>query len=791
MKTEILTNWRFHLGDESDAWQPEYDDSAWRALDIPHDWQQEQPRSENEGGNQGFFPREAIAWYRKRLFIGEELRGRALTLWFDALMQYSTVWINGFELGRRPYGYIPVRYEITDHVNYGADNIIAVRLDTTSGGDRWYSGAGIIRKAYLYDQPLMRIVPDGLHILPKLNEDGTADIKASFKLCSGYSTPISTTLSVSVYAPQVGAQGMRLIWQSYRQIDAQPGETDELDIDFNIAGPVLWDVDSPHLYRLDCTLDGYDYSERFGIRSIRFDKDEGFFLNGRPFKLLGGNVHHDGGRAFGAYCPRELWVRRLKAMKECGCNTIRCSHNPHDPALYDLMDEMGFLCVDEYIDKWGRNDWSYQSEFFDEWHKRDITDWINRDFNHPCVIIWSVGNEVEYQYQDDVFYDTAKELAGIVRALDTSRAVSMALIGFNLPGFNDMTPMKKKTDAVVRLSKIMDVIMMNYCESFYAALHDAGIEAPLLGSEVFTIYRSCEGQFRQTVRQCPIKDDIFNKPYVIGGLIWTAVDYLGECSWPNHTWPGAFIDAAGFKKLRADYVRSIWSRKPMVRIAVYDPTDPWDRARNRWGFPQMRSHWNYKDADRFMDVAVMTNCSKVALYLNDDIVRWASPKGEADAMAHFVIPYLPGKVEVFGYDENGLAVAHDELRTSRGTLSAVLRAEKSVYEEGELALIEAWLLDEYGSPWVIDRPQIRVSVSGAGTLCALTNANFEDDGATENTCTFIDGHALIAVKCNAEGEVSVCADVEGVGGAKTVVHVKPPMRVEAVAGKVGFKAPED
>ena len=791
MKREILDNWRFHLGDEAEAWHMDFDDSQWREVSVPHDWQIEQQRVESAGGNQGFYPREGIGWYRKALYISEDMRDRILTIWFDALMQYSRVWINGQYLGERPYGYMPVRYDITEYIQYGRENVIAVRLDTTAGGDRWYSGAGIIRKAYLYDQPQLRIVPDGLHILPALDRKDAATVTVSMRWHSGYDMSVERTAKIAVYAPQRRAKGMKLIYQDEIAIAASKGEIGTAVFSFDIARPVLWDIDSPFLHELTCELDGCYYKERFGIRSIRFDKDEGFFLNGRMVKLLGGDLHHDGGEAFGAWCPRELWVRRLKAMKECGCNAIRCSHNPHDPMLYDLMDEMGFLCVDEYIDKWGRNEWSYQSRFFDEWHERDIVDWVNRDYNHPCVVIWSVGNEVEYQYQDEVFYKTAEELAGIVRSIDTSRAVSMALIGFNLPGFDDRTPMRKKTDAVVRLSKIMDVIMLNYCESFYAALHDAGLQAPILGSEVFTIYRSCEGQFRQNIRQCPIKSDIFDKSYVIGGLIWTAVDYLGECGWPNKYWPGAFIDVAGFKKLRADYVTSIWSAKPIVRIAIYDQADPWDRARNRWGFPQMRRHWNYKDVDRFMDVAVMTNCAKVALYLNDDVARWASPKDEADAMAHFVVPYIPGKLEAFGYDENGMAVAHDVIHTSMRKLSVILRPEQMEYEPGDLALVEVWLLDEFGNPWVIDRPWLKVDVGGAGHLRALTNANFEDDGATETSCMFIDGHALIYVAIDSEGYVDVRASVEQIGSVKTLIHSIRVARIDNAADKEEFKPPED
>ena len=790
MKQPILKDWRFLLADEQNAFEENFDDSAWRVLDVPHDWQIEQKRDESAGGNQGSYPSEGIAWYRKKVFIPEDQKGRAFTLWFDALMQYSKVWFNGTFLGERPYGYIPVRYEVTDLVKFGQENTIAVRLDTTAGGDRWYSGAGIIREAFLLDQPMMRIIPDGLHILPTVKEDSTADVSIEIAWKNGYKKAFSGAVSLSVYAPLQRGRGMNLLWEDKIEINAKAGEEGKSTIVFNVKKPVRWDVDNPRLYNLYATLDGYDYDERFGIRTIRFDKDEGFFLNGRNLKMIGADVHHDGGEAFGACCPKELWVRKLKALKRCGCNTIRMSHNPHDPVLYDLMDEMGFLCIDEYIDKWGRNDWSYQSLFFDEWHERDITDWVNRDFNHPCVVIWSVGNEVEFQYQDEIFYQTAQELAGIVRKLDNSRGVSMALIGFNMPGFNDLAPMEKKMAAVVRLSKFLDVIMCNYCESFYENMHNAGLEAPILGSEVFMIYRSCEGQFRQNIRKSPLTEDVFDKPYVCGACIWTGVDYLGECGWPNKYWPGAFIDVAGFEKPRANYIKAAWGKEPIVYGAFYDEADPWDRARNRWGFPQIRRHWNYKDIDRYMDMCVMTNCDKVALYLNDDVVRWDSPADHMDGMAHFVIPYLPGKIELFGY-KNGMPVAHDIIRTSEKKLSVVIRPEKNTYAVGELALIEAWLLDEFGNPWVIDRPWIKVEVEGAGTLRALTNANFEDDGATKDTCTFIDGHALICVNANEVGKIKIRVSAEDIGAAEAIVNVKEPIVVKVGPGREAFKNPED
>ena len=791
MKQPILNDWRFFLGDAADAYQTDFDDSSWRILSIPHDWQIEQPRTEAAGGMQGGYPHEGIGWYRKKLTISEDMKGRALTLCFDALMHGSKVWFNGQFLGERPYGYVPVRYEITDLVQYGRENTLAVRLDTTDGGDRWYSGAGIIREAFLLDQPLMRITPDGLHVLPEVNEDGTCRVTVTIAWKNGAEHPSRSAMKYCVYAPVRRGKGMNCIWEDTVEIDAGAGEEGCSKTCFLIEKPVFWDVDDPKLYYLYASLEQCDYQERFGVRTIRFDKDEGFFLNGRNLKMIGADVHHDGGEAFGACCPKELWIRKLKALKKCGCNTIRCSHNPHDPVLYDLLDEMGFLCVDEYIDKWGRSDWSYQSKFFDQWHRADLTAMVNRDFNHPCIVIWSVGNEVEMQYQDEIFYETAQHLAGIVRELDTSRAVSMALIGFNMPGFNDYAPMEKRMAAVVRLSKLFDVIMVNYCESFYENMHNAGLEAPILGSEVFMIYRSVEGQFRQNIRKSPLKEDIFDKPYVCGGLVWTGVDYLGECGWPNKYWPGAFIDVAGFEKPRANYIKAAWGKEPIVYAAVYDPQDPWDRARNRWGFPQIRRHWNYKDIDRYMDICVMTNCEKVALYLNDDIVRWDSPAGHTDGMAHFIIPYLPGKVEFYGYDKNGLAVAHDILRTSEKKLSVVLRPEKSVYAPGELALIEVWLLDEFANPWVIDRPWMKAEIFGAGHLRALTNANFEDDGAAADACTFIDGHALLCVHADQVGKISVKVSVEAVGCTETFIRVQEPVAVQVGPGREILVNPED
>lgn len=761
-----LVNWAFHLGDVPDAYRCDYDDSAWRRVCAPHDWQIEQPRSADapQGSAQGYYPRNQIGWYRARVQIPQQMRGRALTLWFDALMQDSQVWINGHLLGRRPYGYVPVIEPIDAWVRFGAENTIAVRLDCTCGGDRWYSGAGMIRSAYLLDEPKMHLQPFGLAVTPQVDADWSgAQVLSAVRWQNDADQPFEGQLELTLTDPQ-GNCCARLS-QTVRALPGQQGQT---DFSARIEQAMLWSPETPRLYRAQAVLAGETYPARFGLRTLKFDRDAGFFLNGASYKMRGVNVHHDGGAAFGACCPRALWVRKLEAFKRMGCNTIRCAHNPHDPMLYELMDEMGFLCVDEYIDKWGRSR-SYQGPIYDQWHEKDLTAMIRRDYNHPCVVIWSVGNEVEYQYQDETFYDTLAHLTGIVRGLDGTRAVSFALAPFIGRGYDDFAPMADRMRAVVRVSALVDVLMINYSESFYEKMHQAGLQAPILGSEIYMIYRSCDGQFRQIERQSPL-DDIDRYDFVCGGLIWAGADYLGECDWPSQYWTGAPLDAAGFEKLRAAYVRAKWTAQPMVYAAVLDPEDPWDMAKNRWGFPQMRRHWNYDAPNRFQEVVVMTNCARVAVYLNDEAVRWDDPRARQDGMAHFLLPYVPGVVDVRGYDEAGVQVAQDYLRTSEKPLRLRIDVPGRV-RAGTLALAQIWLLDEFGNPWSRQRPILTVRAEGAAALKALTNANFVQDGATAKQCAFVDGHALAALWGCAPGMARIGAEVPGIGAVYETIEV--------------------
>jgi len=763
---QLLENWRFLDGDAIGAQAVDFDDSHWTPVTVPHDAQILRVRRQDapQGFSQGYYPRPGVFWYRTKVTL-PDVREKTVRLHLDGLMQHARVFVNGQALsGVRPYGYLPVDLDISGACAKEKEITLAVRLDTTDGGDRWYSGAGMTRSAYLEILPQMHLAPYGLAVTPQVDlTDSTTLITVRAKW-ENAGAPIMALAEIAVTAPQ--GQTRRYDMPIYSDgLDAGAAEKT-----FLLDDIALWSPEKPQLYTLDFTLAGQTTTVRFGLRTARFDKDKGFFLNDAPVKLRGVNLHHDGGELFGAWCPKALWARRLKALKEIGVNTIRLSHNPHDPVLYDLMDEMGFLAVGEYIDKWGRSE-SYQGEIFRNWHEQDLPLMIARDYNHPCIILWSIGNEVEKQFADETFYDTAKELIDLARKSDPTRAVSFALAPFTQPGYDDFAPMQNKIDAAARVSKMADVLMMNYSESFYQILHDANIEAPILGSEIYMLYRSKDGQFRQIERESPL-DDIEKFDFVCGGLIWAGCDYLGECDWPAKYWTGAPLDANGFLKLRAQYVKAKWTKAPMVFACVLDDGERWDYAKNRWGFLQMRRKWRYAYKDRFMEVVVMTNCDHVEAYLNHDAVRVDSPKNHRDGMAHFLLPYAPGEVKFVGKNARGETLAVDFLRTAQ-TPHLSLRAPEAA-KPGELVPIEVWLLDEFGTPWQISEENLTVSVSG-GELVGLTSGHFEDDGAQIDSCTLYHGHALLWARMqeSALHITALCAGTMAQAGVQTIQGENP------------------
>ncbi len=457
----LNADWLFHLGDEPGADYMGWDDRAWRRVTLPHDWSVEAPFDRKHSSGTGYLPG-GTAWYRKHFYLSADNAGKRVRVTFGGVYRNASVWINSNYLGKRPYGYATFTHDISAFVRPG-ENVLSVRVDREETADsRWFTGSGIYRDVTLAVSDPVCFDTDGVFVS---TESASAD-------------RAELTIEYRTLGPDSGmADGASFVLLSPDGNEAGTASADggEGTVRLETASPALWSPDSPSLYTLVCRAmkDGTVTDEirvRCGIRTIRFDGDRGFFLNGIPLKLKGVCVHHDAG-ALGAAVPKEVWARRLRKFREAGANALRTAHNPPDTHLLDLCDEMGFLVMDEAFDEWEgpKNKWwqghnvyppkrfGYASDF-PEWHRADLEGMVKRDRNHPSVILWSIGNEIDYPNDpyvtplfDEVLgnndggkpaaerrYDdkkpdagrlavVAKELTEIVHALDRTRPVTSAL----------------------------------------------------------------------------------------------------------------------------------------------------------------------------------------------------------------------------------------------------------------------------------------------------------------------------------------------------------------------------
>ena len=461
--------WLFSLSDDARARQTKYDDSAWRRLSLPHDWSIEGQYSRQWASCTGYLPA-GIAWYRKHFEIPSNPSPLTSNLspltfiYFEGIYNRSEVYLNGHLLGKRPNGYVSFLYDLTPYLRRG-DNVLAVRVDHSRYADsRWYTGSGIYRDVWLIRSPKVHLAQWGTtYRLKELSEEGNALVEVDVAIDNLKESRGSLTLNASVF----DAEGLRVCAESLR-----PSDNNTLVL--SVPHARLWDLGNPYLYRLEVELieDGQAIDKTTipaGLRTLRFDPDYGFYLNGQNVKVKGVCLHHDAG-VLGAAVPREVWVRKVSELKYMGANAIRMSHNPQAPMLYDICDQLGMLVIDEGSDEWefpkrkwveGWNqgtpayDGSY--DFFEEWIDRDVADMVRRDRNHPSVFLWSVGNEVDYPndpyshpvldggnatinqpmfggYKKDApnaerIGKIAKRIAAVIRNIDTSRPVTGALAG--------------------------------------------------------------------------------------------------------------------------------------------------------------------------------------------------------------------------------------------------------------------------------------------------------------------------------------------------------------------------
>ena len=732
-------DWRFVLADDSAALNPDYNDSRWRPLVLPHDWSVESAPSQALASCTGYLPG-GIGWYRKHFTVNDDAARHYI--YFEGVYNRSDVYVNGHHLGHRPNGYVSFMYDLTPYLNKGGDNVIAVRVDHSRYADsRWYTGSGIYRDVYLVSAPEVHLSQWGVAYRATKLTDRSATIEVDVAV----DNHTAAAQKVQARITMLDAEGKQVAAATRSAVvNASVNDNKLSVVSCQLKNPHRWTLDDPYLYTLRVELlaagkviDQTDV--RAGLRTLEFDANTGFALNGVNMKVKGVCLHHDAG-VLGAVVPPEVWRRRIESLKAMGANAIRMSHNPQAPIVYDLCDELGMLVMDEGSDEWefpkrkwlqgwNKGEPGYQgtADFFEEWIERDITDIVRRDRNHPCVFLWSVGNEVDYPndpYSHPVLdgssisqpmfggYDPkrphaerigkiAKRLAACIRAVDASRPVTGALAG---------VVMSNETE----YPEAVDVVGYNYTEDRYDTDHAKYPNRIIYGSETRSDFSAWK--------------DVRDKQHIFGQFIWTGTDYLGESgAWPSRGLHTGLLNFASYAKPRGKFREAHWSNEPMVYIGTYR------RGRGRWGDHlsiDASDLWNYREGERIR-VVCYTNTAQAQLKLNGEVVGEMRPYDDEHGMIHWDVPYAAGTLTAEGYDAEGKLQATYTIKTCGRpyTLRASLietatQPREAIAQPTYQILVE--VLDEEGTLVKLADNMISCQVEGPARLLGLENSDNSD-----------------------------------------------------------------
>ena len=815
--------WRFALNAPESAREGDFDDSRWRLLDLPHDWIIEgspDPDLEFWEGT-GRIPGPGIGWYRKRFTVGD-MADLSCMVVFDGVYNDADVWINGTHLGFHPNGYSPFVHDLTPHLRSNGENVLVVRVDHLAYADsRWYTGAGIYRNVSLVTTGKVHVPVWGVFVTTPEVGTERALVNAQIDVRNASHGNRAVELRTLV----IGPDG-RTVAQESERLDLGKLEERVLDASFPIPRPELWDTESPRMYTLvTVLLDGatvLDSTEtRFGIRSFHFDPETGFFLNGRNLKIKGVCLHHDGGLV-GSAVPKGVWRRRLELLREAGCNAIRSAHNPPSAEFLDLCDEMGFLVQNEFFDEWDNpkdkryNKWELEvhpetegyTRYFQEWAERDLKDTMRRDRNHPSIIQWSIGNEIEWTYsrmqdatgffdkmtwQGNYFWseppfspeeirhrletlprgkhdigETGAKLARWTREMDPTRPVTANCI---LPSSSHLTP----------YGESLDIVGYSYRRVLYDYGRKHYPDKVIMGTENVPQYHEWKA--------------VMDRPHISGTFLWTGIRHMGELrgDWPVNTTVAGLLDLAGFRTFSWDMFRSLWQDEPHIGIATnlpeaivyggqqrYDITgdgevverNPGSWERLLWEWPPFNRHWNYDAGDRVV-VEIYSNCEELELFLNDRSLGRKRLEDFPDHAYKWAVPFAEGTLLARGWKDGQLVESSLSTHGEPSQMEVNLDRTRLRAGSSDVAHVEVQLLDKAGNPVrTADRKLVFRVADGLKRLGV-------DNGSQKNVQTFqadtlvtAEGRALLIVQAGKEpGWYSIEVSGDGVGARKLLVKV--------------------
>jgi beta-galactosidase len=785
------SNWRFIHDDVAGANATTFDDSAWRPVSLPHDWSIEGPFDPDSpvGGAGGFLPA-GIGWYRKMFTLPSEDSSRRVYIQFDGIMSNSNVYINGFLIGARPYGYVEQYYDLTGHLNFnGTPNVLAVRVDNSIQPlSRYYTGSGIYRHVRLIVTNPVHIEHWGVFVSTPQVTPALATVHIQTTVTNSSNTTQSIGIETSLYDSdgKLAASGT----SPAQSIAA--GQVAQFEQDLPVSNPQLWNLDSPNLYHSlvrVLTSDGGTLDNTvviFGIRSAVFKPDTGFWLNGQNIKLKGVCLHQDGG-AFGEAVPKAVWARRLTILKSLGVNAIRWAHNPVSPEILDLCDELGLVCMDEMFDTWtvsktGGNHTDY-SMFFSQWSLIDLRDTVLRDRNHPSIIFYSAGNEIHDTPMPNIAIPILTGLVAEFHKYDPTRPVTQALFRPNASHDYDNG-----------LADLLDVIGTNYRNAELIAAQTAKPTRKIVNTEDNMGYP----EWRLTR----------DTPALSGQFLWAGIDYLGEAAttaYPVNTSNSGLVDRAGQPKALGYERQSWWSDTPVVHL-VRLSSAPGRRggAATSVGV----TDWNPTGNATTQKVVAYTNADEVELFLNGQSLgvqkaaslapqistgptaaevqqslamneqqSYQAPSGNYTAPS-WTFPFQPGVLKVVA-KKNGQVVATDELRTAGPAAKIILETNhpKVSSDFDDVSFVTATVVDANGVRVPSADNLITFKTDGPGTIVAVDNANRASiESYQGDQRKAYNGRAYAALRATAaSGNITLTASADGLAPGALTIEAVPTL----------------
>lgn len=760
-------DWKFKAGKVENGMSVKLNDNDWRRLDLPHDFQFEQPWNKDAGGARGFKAM-GEGWYRKTFSAETAWKGKKVLLDFEGIMLYGDVWLNGEKIGSTDYGYLGFDSDISGILRYDTTNVVAVYASTgTKSGSRWYTGGGLFRDVHLIVKDNISVARNGIYITTPTVSSENATVSVQVEIEGFRNKQNEHSVSAKIFAPDG-----KLVAESKNEVPRKSKkQTDEVLLPvISISNPQLWSCESPNLYTtvITLTLDGKpvdELTEKFGIRSIEFSKEFGFKLNDKKVFLKGISNHHDLG-AVGAAAFETAIARQMDVLKKFGYNHIRLSHNPYSKAFLRLADEKGILIVDELYDKWSNKDyWAGRSPWSELWTK-NLPEWIKRDRNHPSVIMWSLGNELQMR-EDLCGYPTGdwgvttyRMMDVLAKRYDSTRKTTVAMYPARAGGLGKTDKDFNTKIIPPELATVTDVSSFNYRWMNY---QDYLKYAPDM-----IIYQS-----EATTNELLAPFFGMDRNKMVGLAYWGAIEYWGESNgWPKKGWSYSYFNHALEPFPQAYLIKSAFTDAPLVQIGVIDK----EVEKVEWndqtiGTANVSSHWN-REKGKSYNIYTYTNAEEVELLVNNKSFGVQKNNTETEKRNSILwqnIPYSAGKIVAIARN-GGKEVARHQLETTGQTVALKLEIEYPEWKANgmDLQYVKVYAVDSKGRKVPTATGLATFEVSGAAKLIAVDNGDhYSDELFGGNTRQLHHGFALGVVRAGQmPGEVKIKVSVSGLRKAE-------------------------